>query len=78
MKNQYDNFTCLVCLEEDETQKHVYECNEILKLSNKKHLENPKYEEIFSGNVHQKVKVARIIKENVKKEIKKYHEKVEK
>ena len=66
MKNQYDEFTCLVCQTEDETQKHVYECNEILKLSNKKHVENPKYEEIFSGDVHQKVRVARIMKENLK------------
>ena len=66
MKNQYDTFTCLVCLNEDETQKHVYECKEILKLNNKKHSEIPEYEEIFSGNVHKKVKIARILEENLK------------
>ena len=28
--------------------------------------ENPKYEQIFSGTVYEKVKIARIIRENLK------------
>ena len=47
MKNQYDSFECLVCLSENETQDHIYECKEILKLKNFKHSEIPKYQEIF-------------------------------
>ena len=66
MKNQYETFTCMVCLIEDETQSHVYECKEIFKLNNNKQIEIPKYEEIFNGNVHQKVIIARILKENLK------------
>ena len=58
MKNEHETFTCI----EDETQSHVYECKEIFKLNNNKKIEIPKYEEIFNGNVHQKVIVARILK----------------
>ena len=65
MKNQYDSFECLVCLSENETQDHIYECKEILKLKNFKHSEIPKYQEIFNGNVHKKILVARILKENL-------------
>ena len=31
MKGIYDNYECEVCLMEDESQKHVYECKEIWK-----------------------------------------------
>ena len=52
-------------LSENETQDHIYECKEILKQKNFKQSEIPKYQEIFNGNVHKKVIVARIFKENL-------------
>ena len=64
-KNQYDSFECLVCTSENETHDHIYECKEIINLKNFKHSEIPKYQEIFNGNVHKKILVARILKENL-------------
>ena len=65
-KNQFETHECEVCFEVNETQEHLYECKEIWKLRNEIYMENPKYEEILYGNVHTKVKVARIFLENMK------------
>ena len=43
MKGIYDAHECKVCQKEDETQKHIYECEEIWKIKNKSHDEIPKY-----------------------------------
>ena len=32
LKSWYDTYECTVCLDEDESQEHVYKCTEILKL----------------------------------------------
>ena len=58
MKNQYETLECLVCFKEEESQDHVYVCEEILKQKNISKSENPKYEKIFSGTVYEKVKIA--------------------
>ena len=65
MKSQYDTFECSICHKEEESQIHVYECKEILKMK-KCDKERPKYEEIMTGDVHKKIQVARIFKENFK------------
>ena len=44
----------MVCLSENETQDHIYECIETKKLKNINHSEIPKYQEIFDGNVRKK------------------------
>ena len=66
MKGIYDTYECEVCLMEDESQKHVYECKEIWKKkeSNDEHI--PKYENILDGNVKEMSDVARIMQENMK------------
>ena len=66
MKNQYETLECLVCFKEDETQEHVYVCEQISEQKMISNSENPKYEQIFSGTVYEKVKIARIIRENLK------------
>ena len=65
MKSQYDTFECSICHKEDESQNHIYECKEILKMKNCE-IERPKFEEIMTGDVHGKIKVARLFKENFK------------
>ena len=65
MKSQYDTFECSICYKEDESQNHIYECEEILKMKNSA-VERPKFEEIMTGDVHEKIKVARLFKENLK------------
>ena len=57
---------CSVCLGEDESQEHIYQCKQIWKLKNESRMEVPKYENILYGDVKQKVKVARIFQDNMK------------
>ena len=66
MKNQYDSYECLVCLNEDESQEHVYICEEISKYQSIVNSETPKYQQIFNGTVNEKLKVARNMKEKLR------------
>ena len=66
MKGNFEKFECSVCLLEEETQEHVYQCKQIWKMKKKIDSNIPNYEEILWGNVMQKLKVARILKENMK------------
>ena len=65
MKTQYSTYECSICQEENESQKHIYECKEILKKKNDKS-EMMNYEEIMNGNVYEKYVVARNFRENMK------------
>ena len=65
MKTQYSTYECSICQEENESQKHIYECKEILKKKNDKS-EMINYEEIMNGNVDEKYAVARNFRENMK------------
>ena len=65
MKTQYSTYECSICQEENESQKHIYECKEILKKKNDKS-EMMNYEEIMNGNVDEKYVVARNFRENMK------------
>ena len=66
MKGKHETFECGACLVENESQKHVYECIEIWNKQDIRNLEIPMYENIISGNVKQKIKVARIYIDNIK------------
>ena len=66
MKGKYETFECGACLLENESQKHVYECKEIWKKRNIENINNPVYENIMSGSVIQKIKVAKTFYENRK------------
>jgi len=56
MKGQYETLECKACLLENETQKHVYECQQIWSKQNNLNLEKPDYEKILWGKVEEKIK----------------------
>ena len=62
---KYENFECDLCNEEDETQKHVLECKEIMKQMKDK-VEIPEFGEIFKGNVKKQLEIAKSFLENMK------------
>ena len=65
MKSWYETYECLVCLDEDESQEHVYNCKEILKIRRYEG-NNPQFDLIMNGNVKEQLAVARIFMENMK------------
>ena len=66
MKGNHEKFECSVCFLEEESQEHVYQCKNIWKIKKQSDSNIPKYEEILWGDVTQKLKVARMLKENMK------------
>ena len=64
-KGMYDDYECELCGEENETQKHILECKELTKNNNSKR-NIPNYEKLFTGNVKDKLEIARIFIENIK------------
>ena len=50
----------------NETQQHIYVCNEIFKVSGRKKENCPMYEKILNGNRRDEIEVAKIFKENMK------------
>ena len=66
MKGQYETFECSTCLTNNESQKHVYECELIWRERNIVNIEKPDYEKIEWGNVIEKIIVSRIFYENLK------------
>ena len=63
MKGKYDNVECRACKKENESQKHVFECNAI---SVKLH-EKETYEELLDGSLRQKIKLSEIMKKRIDK-----------
>ena len=66
LKGIYDTYECEVCLKEEESQKHIYECTEIWKIREINHENIPKYENILNGDVLEMIEVAKIIQANMK------------
>ena len=66
MKGLYDTYECSVCLNQDESQEHIYSCGEIWNTRKESFSNVPEYENIMNGNTKQKLEVARIFKENLK------------
>ena len=64
-KGLFDSFECEVCNKEDETQEHIYKCEEIWKNNDKIYDEIPDYDGIMTGNIKEKLKIARILKDNM-------------
>ena len=46
LRGNYENLECRICKKEEESQKHVYECDEIRKIS-KSNDKIVEYEKIF-------------------------------
>ena len=51
---------------ENKSQDHIYECSEIWKIRNENKNEQENYNNIYVGNLTQKLKVARIFEQNLK------------
>lgn len=66
MQQIYDTHECSMCMKENETQEHIYKCEEIWKLREKKYEKIIEYEKILTGNVMEKLEIAKIFKENMK------------
>ena len=67
MKGLYDTHECGVCLIENESQKHIYECKEVWQMRGEKYDDSiPNYEKIMDGNVKEKLDIAKIFSENMK------------
>ena len=64
LKGKYDTLECSACGIEEENQQHVICCKEI---NEKRSMENIKYENIFNGTVEEKLKIAKVFKENFDK-----------
>ena len=61
-KGMYEEWSCQVCHEENETQEHILqEC----KIMNKNDLEKIEYEKINHGHVEEMLKIARKFKRNL-------------
>ena len=59
-KNLFETHECRVCLVENETQEHIYVCNEIWKLKGENEMKNyPIYEKIVTGNRQEKIRIAK-------------------
>ena len=58
-KGIYDSYECEACGLEDESQGHLLECKEILKIS--KEVDGiPNYDRLFQGTVQEQTSIARI------------------
>ena len=66
MKSSFDQYECKSCYKENESQDHIYECSEIWKIRNENKNEQENYNNIYVGNLTQKLKVARIFEQNLK------------
>ena len=65
-KRMYKTHECSKCLKENETQLHVYNCNEIWEEMGKKQENYPKYEKIINGFRNEKIRIAKIFKDILK------------
>ena len=64
-QGMYIEFECEICEKENETQKHMLKCKELLDMENKEKT-ILKYEGLFYGNVKEKIEIARKFKQNMK------------
>ena len=56
---------CRVCQNNEESQKHAYECDDILKLRRIKN-QKTEYENIFGQNKRKQIQIAKDFTENMK------------
>ena len=62
----FDTYECSVCLNQDESQEHIYSCEEVWKIKKESFSNDPEYKNIMNGKTNQKIEVARVFKENLK------------
>ena len=64
-KGKDENFTCNICENEDETQKHIIDCPLINK-ERKDYEKPPEYEELYQRNIQNQLKIVKHFLENMK------------
>ena len=64
-KGLYDDYECDICENENETQEHLLECEELVDMNNES-MENVEYEKLFDGKVCEQVNIAKKFKQNMK------------
>ena len=57
---------CRICKREDESQKHVYMCEKIWKISGKNKENYPEYDKILEGNRKEQIMITKVFKEHLK------------
>ena len=65
-RSKYENLECRACFREDESQKHIYECIEVIK-NNQNKTKMIQFENIFGENTRYQVEIAKIFLENLNK-----------
>ena len=56
---------CDICKQEEDTQKHILKCDEILK-NTRRNDKKIEYEELFKENVQNQREIAKMFTENMK------------
>ena len=56
-RGKFENLECRVCQNNEESQKHAYECDDILKLRRIKN-QKTEYENIFGQNKRKQIQIA--------------------
>ena len=64
-RGSYETFECEACKENEESQLHITECKEIVKLR-KEYRQPPEYIKLFDGSVKTQLDIAKDFKENMK------------
>ena len=63
LQGLYDSYQCEICMKEDESQEHIYNCREILKRKENENVED--FEKILHGSVKEQVEVAKAFRDNM-------------
>ena len=66
MKNKFESHECRKCQDKEETQFHVYSCDVIWKIRGENKETFPSFDKIISGSTNEKIKIAKVFKENFK------------
>jgi hypothetical protein len=64
-RGRYENFECEACKINEESQMHITECKEIIKLR-KEYKKPPEYSKLFNGSVKTQLEIAKDFTENMK------------
>ena len=64
-RGKYEEYECALCKKEDESQKHIMECEELDKFK-KKNTKPPEYEKLFDGSVKELQELSQHFIENMK------------
>ena len=64
-RGRYENFECEACKINEESQMHITECKEIIKLR-KEYKKPPEYSKFFNGSVKTQLEIAKDFTENMK------------